>query len=521
MRIAKARVPPLTRTDVVTTVIFDLDGTLLDSAPGIVASLTFAIRKLGHDFYPPADIRTLIGPPMNVLVAQLLRPFGDDRVVQCVELYREHYRRQGLYDCTPYLGVAEALERLAANGYSLFVATSKRQEFAEHMLRHTGLYNRFAKVLGTSADGSLDDKADLLESLMSSLDGAPSQAIMIGDKRDDMIAARKNHLTPIGVRWGYGSDSELTDSGAEVLVDSPNELSQLVANLISEKRRDESVTDVFCNRPNGGIRLIATDLDGTLLRSDGTISDRTCRAVQQAQRAGMHFVLVTARPPRSIRWIAQRLGVSGLAVCSNGAITYDLANDSFLTHHQLATGLVMTLASRLREQDSQFRFATEHGHKIGYEPGYPQNSADVHIEPPLIAPLSALCADPVTKLNVYHPDIPVEDMLRQITSQVGSAATATHSGGGFVEIIAAGLSKATALDNLCQTLRVNRQHVIAFGDMPNDVPMLSFAGHSVAVSNAHPAVLNAANEITASNDNDGVALVIEKRLREFVHPAEA
>lgn len=216
-----------------TPIIFDLDGTLLDSAPGIVASLTFAVRKLGHDFHPPADIRTLIGPPMTVLMARLLQPLGDDRITQGVDVYREHYQAQGLYDCAPYPGIAETLECLAGRGYSLSVATSKRQAFAERMLRHTGLYDRFTTICGTCADGTLDDKADLLKLLIGSFERAPSVAFMIGDKRDDMIAARENRLIPVGVRWGYGSDLELTQSGAQVLVDRPDALPQLIEKLVS------------------------------------------------------------------------------------------------------------------------------------------------------------------------------------------------------------------------------------------------------------------------------------------------
>lgn len=170
---------------------------------------------------------------MNDVVAHLLQPFGDDRVRQCVEMYREHYRHHGLYDCTPYQGISEVLDRLTVDGHSLFVATSKRQEFAERMLHHTGLYDRFEKVLGTSPDGKLDDKADLLKLLTQSFNSKPACIFMIGDKRDDMIAARKNGISPIGVSWGYGTDPELTDSGAEVLAGTPDALPDQLAHLSS------------------------------------------------------------------------------------------------------------------------------------------------------------------------------------------------------------------------------------------------------------------------------------------------
>jgi phosphoglycolate phosphatase len=215
-------------------IIFDMDGTLLDSAPGITKSLTHAIRHLGHDFHPPAGVQELFGPPMNQVVAELLRPFGDDRVEQCVQTYREHYRDYGLYDCSPYPGIAEALQSLIADGVSLEVATSKRQEFADKMLRHAGLHGMFEEVRGTTADGSLDDKADLLRLMSASLSHSRSCLLMIGDKRDDMLAASKNAIPAIGVTWGYGTAQELTESGAVALLDSPVDLPGLVLRLLAQ-----------------------------------------------------------------------------------------------------------------------------------------------------------------------------------------------------------------------------------------------------------------------------------------------
>lgn len=216
------------------TLIFDMDGTLLDSAPGIVRSLSHAIRRLGHDFQPKADIHALFGRPMGQVVAQLLRPFGDDRIAECVNLYRDHYGERGLYDCAPYPGISEALELLAGDGFLLTVATSKRQAFAEKMLRHAGLHARFADIRGTTADGTLDDKADLLGMLLKSLRHPASPAFMIGDKRDDMLAASKNGIPAIGVTWGYGTAQELSTSGALALVASPGELEGLLRRLVAE-----------------------------------------------------------------------------------------------------------------------------------------------------------------------------------------------------------------------------------------------------------------------------------------------
>lgn len=216
--------------------IFDMDGTLLDSAPGIVHSLIYAMRQLGHDFHPDAGIQALFGPPMNQVVAQLLRPFGDDRITHCLEIYRAHYREQGLYDCSIYPGIRQALESLLASGFTLAVATSKRQEFADRMLLHTGLFGLFEQIQGTLADGSLDDKAELLRLLRPPTGQSHAPVYMIGDKSDDMLAAGENGIPAIGVTWGYGSADELTTSGALALAASPAQLPGLLRQLMGERK---------------------------------------------------------------------------------------------------------------------------------------------------------------------------------------------------------------------------------------------------------------------------------------------
>ncbi|QJI39558.1 HAD hydrolase-like protein [Pseudomonas sp. ADAK2] len=213
-------------------IIFDMDGTVLDSAPGIVESLTYAIRQLGHDFIPDAETQKLFGPPMNQVVAELLAPFADDRIDECLHLYRSHYREQGLYQSLPYAGITRALSYFSERNYSLFIATSKRQEFAEKMLIHNGLFDSFQAIFGTSPDGKLDDKADLVKTLLASLAMPPSGVFMIGDKRDDMQAARRNAVVPVGALWGYGAVDELKNSGAHALADTPWALPGVVDDLL-------------------------------------------------------------------------------------------------------------------------------------------------------------------------------------------------------------------------------------------------------------------------------------------------
>jgi Cof subfamily protein (haloacid dehalogenase superfamily) len=257
--------------------------------------------------------------------------------------------------------------------------------------------------------------------------------------------------------------------------------------------------------------LIATDLDGTLLRDDGTISPRSRRALHAAQEAGLTVVFVTARPPRHVRALADDTGLTGVAVCANGAILYDIASRRFLRHERLAAELARDLIDALRASHPDTAFATEHGHKLGYEPGFPQivdDLPDRHV--PRLDHAHRLCDEEVTKLLVHHPIHDAHAFAEIARVEVGARAAVLHSGGGpFIEIAALGVSKANGLRLLCEHLGVQANHVIAFGDMPNDLPMLQFAGHAVAVANAHAEVLAAADEVTTSNQHDGVARSIE------------
>jgi Cof subfamily protein (haloacid dehalogenase superfamily) len=256
----------------------------------------------------------------------------------------------------------------------------------------------------------------------------------------------------------------------------------------------------------GIFRLAAIDLDGTLLRSDGTISKRTRDAVRAARAAGTDFVLVTARGPMSIHVIAADLGVDGTAICANGALVVDLATQEVRRQRLLESDIAIELVHALRERLPGILFAIEH-HDFAHEPGF----SAWNWTPPegtRVDDIVALLADPATKLILRHAEHETEAIQDLARELVGERLTVVASGAEAVEVTAAGVNKATALAEL----GVPPEHVIAFGDYPNDIPMLTWAGHGVAMGNAHAEVLAIADEVTATNDQDGVALVLERLL---------
>ena len=263
------------------------------------------------------------------------------------------------------------------------------------------------------------------------------------------------------------------------------------------------------------LRLVASDIDGTLVRADKTASDRTRRALQQIQEAGVVVVLVTARPAHTAEALAEAIGVSGLILCSNGAVVYDLARQEILRHTPLAIETARRLIVALRGAVPDVCFAFIRGRRFACEPAYrliadPADHADGFLASATLDDALVLCDEAPTKLVVRHPTIHVDDLLLRVRGLGLDGIEATHSGASFVEVAAAGVTKAWALAALCADLGIAAEQVVAFGDAPNDLPMLRWAGRGIAVANAHPTVLAAVREVAPSNVDDGVAVILEQ-----------
>jgi Cof subfamily protein (haloacid dehalogenase superfamily) len=257
------------------------------------------------------------------------------------------------------------------------------------------------------------------------------------------------------------------------------------------------------------VRLVASDLDGTLLRPDGTVSERTRAAIERVIAAGVTFVIVTGRPSRSVREIAARAGVRGLAICANGALVYDLDADKVVAATPLTAEVGRRLVAELQAALPGTVFASETEDRFQAMTGWGRRSLPapgrVEIDDPL-----ALVAAPVIKLLVRHPERPFAELVERVRAVAGEDAVVTWSGVGLAEVSAAGVTKAFALEWVCRRLGVTPDQVVALGDMPNDLPMLVWAGRSVAVANADAEVVATADEVTAANTDDGVAIILER-----------
>ena len=214
------------------SVLLDLDGTLVDSRAGIVASCSAALRALGHDPDDAPDIT--IGPPLEDILRTLLAAYGDDRIDEAAVAYREHYGRAGLLGSEPYPGIGAAIEEMRRAGLRIYLATSKRQVFARQILQNLNLAGLFDGIYGSVPGGSLDHKPELIAHILSDQDVSAVDSLMVGDRRHDIVGAHAAEMRSLGVLWGYGSRDELETAGADQLVEQPADLARGVLSMLNE-----------------------------------------------------------------------------------------------------------------------------------------------------------------------------------------------------------------------------------------------------------------------------------------------
>lgn len=213
------------------TLLFDLDGTLTNPRPGIVRCMRHALDTLGAPCPPDDTLASYIGPSLRGTFATLLETTDAELVERALALYREPYGDTGLFENDVYDGIFPLLDHVRVSARAAFVATLKPKVYAERIVHRLGLGPYFAGVYGPGLDERSDTKIELLSDLLASERVAPAHAVMIGDREGDMIAARAHGVRSIGALWGYGSESELRDAGADVLCASPGELVACLARI--------------------------------------------------------------------------------------------------------------------------------------------------------------------------------------------------------------------------------------------------------------------------------------------------
>jgi Cof subfamily protein (haloacid dehalogenase superfamily) len=264
-------------------------------------------------------------------------------------------------------------------------------------------------------------------------------------------------------------------------------------------------------------KMVATDVDGTLIDHDERVTARTKAAVDALVADGVPFVLATGRPPRWIDPVVDGLGYAPLCVCGNGAVIYDSATDRVLASRTLDVDTLGWIADLAERALPGCGLAAERVGERAHDAVTPQFVSSPEYEHAWLNPddtavaRSEVIDAPAIKMLVRLRGTASGDMRAVLAPLIGDRADITYSTDhGLIELSAPGVTKASGLASVAQRLGVENSTIIAFGDMPNDVPMLAMVGHGVAMANAHAEAIAAANEVTAANSEDGVAQVLER-----------
>lgn len=261
----------------------------------------------------------------------------------------------------------------------------------------------------------------------------------------------------------------------------------------------------------GPYRLIATDLDGTLLTGSETVSERTLAALAAASAAGAAHIVVTGRPAPVTRSVLQSIGYTGLAVCGQGAQVYDAGAHRLVTSVTLDRRLAALALAKVEAEVGPLAVAAHRDGADGEMVAGPTFRL-VIAELPMttVDDRDELLSAPIGKLYIQHPRLSDDDLAAAARAAVGDLVGVVMAGEGIVELLPLGLTKATGLAIAARRLGVTAAETLAFGDMPNDIPMFAWAARGVAMANAHDELKAVADEVTASNDEDGVAVVLER-----------
>ena len=259
-------------------------------------------------------------------------------------------------------------------------------------------------------------------------------------------------------------------------------------------------------------RLIASDMDGTLLRWNDTVSGATVAELERWRADGVPVVLATGRPPRWMRRIRDVLGY-GTAVCCNGAVLMDLERFEIIHEEPLHPDVLESVTAELRGHQPDIWFAVEYGLEFRHEPVY-QPRWDVDAQGVAEATLAELVAQPVAKLLARHETLPRDEFVALVEEVIGNRATVTHSStDALAEISAPGVTKASGLAKVAARHGIGPEDVVVFGDMPNDIAAFEWVraagGRAVAMAHAHPDLMAVATDVTGTNEDDGVAAFLQ------------
>lgn len=209
------------------SILFDLDGTLANSSPGIKAAFNYAFERLQLSLQTDKQLSTFIGPPLEVTFANYFTEKAD--IDHAIKTFREYYNAKGVHQVSLYAGISDLLKELNDLGYSLYVTTSKHEPMAKLMLTELGVISNFKQVYGSTPEHF--HKADVINACLTEQVIQAAEAVIIGDTKFDMIGGQKTGVRRLGITWGFGSAKSLQEYGAEIICHQPQDIKKALSSL--------------------------------------------------------------------------------------------------------------------------------------------------------------------------------------------------------------------------------------------------------------------------------------------------
>ncbi len=257
------------------------------------------------------------------------------------------------------------------------------------------------------------------------------------------------------------------------------------------------------------VQMIATDIDGTMLRTDGTLSAATRASLWRAHEAGIHVVPATGRPYVVARDVIEALGINEFWVFANGAVTRHIGRAETVRASWMDRDLAISVVDRLREALPGVGFAIEFDLDVAYEAGF-EALVPVRPDGAAVADITAAIDRDVQKVLVFHDGSTLDELYGIVSAALGDDGVASYSGLGFVEVAGAHVTKAVALDALAADLGFSAAEVATFGDNHNDIPMLEWAGTSFAMANGTDDAKEAAHHVIGHTDDNALATIVDQ-----------
>lgn len=491
-------------------VIFDLDGTLLDTLADLAAATNVAMTAFGHPTHSLAAVRRMVGNGVAKLIERAL-PEGaaDQQFAAVLEHFKEYYGRHKADQTAPYEGITELLATLCDRGIAVAVASNKPDEAVKALVKTYFPNIEFAYVIGQSDRHPTKPAPDMVWEVLEQLQIEREQTLYVGDSEVDMQTARAAGLTAVGCSWGFRDVEELEAEGADVIIHRPQD-------LLAQVKTAQKPSSIPTDSPS---QLICIDVDGTLMGKDKVIPPENIQAIAEAIDKGHQVVIATGRMPSATLPLLKELGLHdrpGYCICCNGGLIVELPSGRYLYENKMDRAVVGEVAAAVKEAGlHSIAYTAEGTVSEAPSPSYDWYLERTGMTGEIISSMADCEAVIPYKTVVCH----IEDQkaLRTFRHTYGTFGRtdihAIFTAKGLLEYLPLTTTKGEGLRKLCEISGHSLEHTVAIGDQENDISMLQTAAKAIAVQNATKTVKQVVQLVTEKTCEEGA---VAEAIRRFV-----